>query len=55
LIDRASFVACHQFEFVDKIDVLEHAKTGAVFLLNAPGDANQVWDSLPREMQTQMI
>ena len=25
LIDRASFVACHQFEFVDKIDVLEHA------------------------------
>ena len=36
LVDRASFVACHQFEFVDKIDVLEHAAPGAVFLLNAP-------------------
>ena len=36
LVNRASFVACHQFEFVDKIDVLEHAATGAAFLLNAP-------------------
>lgn len=55
LIDRAGFVACHQFEFIDKIDVLEHAAPGAVFLLNAPGSADAVWDSLPREMQQQMI
>jgi pyruvate-ferredoxin/flavodoxin oxidoreductase len=55
LIDCASFVACHQFEFIDKIDVLEYAATGAVFLLNAPGEAAEVWDRLPREMQQQMI
>jgi pyruvate-ferredoxin/flavodoxin oxidoreductase len=55
LVDSASFVACHQFEFVDKIDVLEHAEPGAVFLLNAPSDAESVWDRLPREMQQQMI
>jgi len=55
LLDQASFVACHQFEFVDKIDVLEYAAHGAVFLLNAAGDANTVWDRLPREMQQQMI
>ncbi|MCI0443352.1 pyruvate:ferredoxin (flavodoxin) oxidoreductase [bacterium] len=55
LIDHASFVACHQSEFVDKIDVLEYAAPGSVFLLNAPGDANAVWNSLPREMQQQMI
>ena len=55
LIDRASFVACHQFEFIDKIDVLEYAAPGAVFLLNATGDANAVWDRLPRELQEQMI
>ncbi len=36
---RAGFVACHQFEFIDKIDVLEYAAPGAVFLLNAPGEA----------------
>jgi len=55
LVDRANFVACHQFEFVDKIDVLEYADSGAVFLLNASGDAGTVWDRLPREMQEQMI
>jgi len=55
LIDRAGFVACHQFEFVEKIDMLEYAAPGAVFLLNAPGDAQAVWDHLPREMQEQMI
>src|SRR6476659_205471 len=46
LVDRAGFVACHQFEFVDKIDVLEHAAPGAVFLLNATWPADQVWDQL---------
>jgi pyruvate-ferredoxin/flavodoxin oxidoreductase len=55
LIDRAGFVACHQFEFIDKIDVLEYAAPGAVFLLNAPGEAADVWDRFPREMQEQMI
>ena len=55
LIDRARFVACHQFEFVDKIDVLEHAAPGAVFLLNVSGSADAVWDQLPRELQTQIV
>jgi pyruvate-ferredoxin/flavodoxin oxidoreductase len=55
LVDRASFVACHQFEFIDKIDLLEHAAPGAVFLLNAPGSIETIWDSLPREMQEQMV
>ncbi len=55
LIDRADFVACHQFEFIDKIDVLEYAAPNAVFLLNAPGPADAVWERLPLEMQEQMI
>ena len=36
LVKQAGFVACHQFEFVDKVDVLEPAAPGAVFLLNSP-------------------
>jgi pyruvate-ferredoxin/flavodoxin oxidoreductase len=40
---------------VDKIDVLEHAATGAAFLLNAPFAADEVWDRLPMEMQEQII
>jgi pyruvate-ferredoxin/flavodoxin oxidoreductase len=55
LVNRANFVACHQFEFVDKIDVLEPAVQGAAFLLNAPFPADQVWDHLPRELQAQLI
>jgi pyruvate-ferredoxin/flavodoxin oxidoreductase len=55
LVNRAGFVACHQFEFVDKIDVLEHAADGAAFLLNAPFAAAEVWDHLPSELQEQMI
>ena len=49
LVNRASFVACHQFNFLDKIDILEHAAQGAVFLLNASYAADQVWGYLPRE------
>jgi pyruvate-ferredoxin/flavodoxin oxidoreductase len=48
-------VACHQFEFVDKIDVLEYAAPGAAFLLNAPFPEGEVWDHLPRELQQQII
>src|SRR4029078_2153107 len=55
LVDRAGFVGCHQFEFVDKIDVLEYAAHGAAFLLNAPFPADEVWDHLPRETQQDII
>jgi pyruvate-ferredoxin/flavodoxin oxidoreductase len=55
LVDRAGFVACHQFDFVDKIDVLEQAASGSTFLLNAPFATDQVWDQLTKEMQEQII
>ena len=51
LIERASFVACHQFQFLEKYDVLEKAIPGGVFLLNAPYGPDEVWDHLPREVQ----
>ncbi len=55
LIRRASFVACHQFELLDRHDVLECAAPGAVFLLNAPCPAEEVWDHLPLEVQTAVL
>ncbi|HEX5069224.1 MAG TPA: pyruvate:ferredoxin (flavodoxin) oxidoreductase [Vicinamibacterales bacterium] len=55
LVEKAGFVACHQFEFVDKIDVLDLAADGAAFLLNAPFGPDRVWDELPREMQQQIV
>ncbi|MGA2729948.1 MAG: pyruvate:ferredoxin (flavodoxin) oxidoreductase [Terracidiphilus sp.] len=55
LITRASFIACHNFSFLEKMNVLEAAIAGAVFLLNSPYSAAEVWDKLPKTMQQEMI
>jgi pyruvate-ferredoxin/flavodoxin oxidoreductase len=55
LITRASFVACHNFSFLEKMDVLEAAMPGAVFLLNSPYPAAEVWDHLPKTTQEEML
>ena len=55
LVDEADFVACHQFGLLGKTKVLESAKHGATFLLNAPYGPDEVWDHLPGEVQRQLI
>ena len=55
LISKADFVACHQFPFMSKVDILKIAKPGATFLLNAPYGADEVWDHLPIEVQEEII
>jgi pyruvate-ferredoxin/flavodoxin oxidoreductase len=55
LIERASFVACHQFHFLERIDMLQIAERGATFLLNSPFGPDEVWDQLPVEVQQQII
>lgn len=55
LINKANFVACHQFTFLDKIDMLKHAREGATFLLNAPYSPDEVWSKVPKKVQQQII
>ncbi|MBQ8672079.1 MAG: pyruvate:ferredoxin (flavodoxin) oxidoreductase [Alphaproteobacteria bacterium] len=55
LINKADFVACHQFQFMKKVDILHIAKDGATFLLNAPYSHEEVWNQLPIEVQEQII
>ena len=55
LITRASFVACHQFQFLERMDVLDCAEPGATFLLNAPFGADEVWGHLPQSVQEVII
>lgn len=55
LIHEADFVACHQFDFMQRIDVLEIANQNATFLLNCPYKADEVWDQLTAEVQQQII
>ncbi len=55
LIHSANFVGCHQFNFIERIDILEHARPGATLLLNSPYGPEEVWDRLPRPAQQQII
>ncbi len=55
LVGRANFVACHQFNFLERYDVLGSAVPGATFLLNSMYDKDETWDHLPREVQETII
>ena len=55
LVQRASFVACHQFGFLEKVDVLGRAADGGTFLLNSPFGPDEVWSRIPVEVQSQII
>jgi len=55
LVNRANFVACHQFSFLERYDVLKTAELGAVFLLNSHYSADEVWDYLPYLIQETII
>ncbi|TAK14255.1 MAG: pyruvate:ferredoxin (flavodoxin) oxidoreductase [Anaerolineae bacterium] len=55
LIQKANFVACHQFNFLERINMLKLAEPGGVFLLNSPFGPDEVWDELPRSVQGQIL
>ena len=55
LITRASFVACHNFSFLEKMDIVEAAMPGATFLLNSPYSAAEVWEHLPKTTQKEIL
>ena len=55
LINKANFVACHVYSFLEKLDILKNAADGGTFLLNAPFRADEIWDKLPRTYQKHII
>ena len=55
LVDKANFVACHQWVFLERYDVLKDAVPGATFLVNSMYGPDEVWDKLPRHIQQQLI
>ncbi|MEM9925742.1 MAG: pyruvate:ferredoxin (flavodoxin) oxidoreductase, partial [Cyanobacteria bacterium P01_D01_bin.50] len=55
LIDEANFIGCHQWTFLEGVDILKSAVSGATFLLNSPYDAETVWEHLPGKIQQQII
>ena len=55
LISEADFIACHNPSFLEKYDMLSHAKEGATFLLTSSHKKEEVWSTLPVEVQKQII
>ncbi len=55
LVNKANFVACHQTVFLERYEMLADAVEGATFLLNTPFGPDEVWDTLPRPVQEQLV
>ncbi len=54
-LQSANFVGCHQFQFLEKIDILKVAEPKSTFLLNSPYPADETWNQLPGHVQQQII
>ncbi|MCO6524296.1 MAG: pyruvate:ferredoxin (flavodoxin) oxidoreductase, partial [Candidatus Schmidhempelia sp.] len=55
LIKQAHFIGCHQDQFIDKYQIIEHLKPEGTFLLNTPYSKEEIWHRLPKEVQTALI
>jgi pyruvate-ferredoxin/flavodoxin oxidoreductase len=55
LISKANFVACHQWDFIEKFPILKDIIPGGTFLLNSPYEKDEIWNHLPQSVQEQII
>lgn len=55
LLTQANFVACHQFNFTEKVEMLNYIMPGGTFLLNSPYSVEEVWEKMPAHVQKAII
>ncbi|HIJ91525.1 MAG: pyruvate:ferredoxin (flavodoxin) oxidoreductase [Desulfobulbaceae bacterium] len=55
LINKANFVACHNFTFLDKYDMVGNLENGGTFLLTTTFNKDQVWKQLPSSVQKDLM
>ncbi|HLA81083.1 MAG TPA: pyruvate:ferredoxin (flavodoxin) oxidoreductase, partial [Thermoleophilia bacterium] len=55
LVNKANFIACHVWSFIERFDMLSAAMQGTTFLVNAPFAAEEVWDRIPEDVQQRII
>ena len=51
LIQRPTLVACHQWDFIGRFDLLDGLQPGGLLLLNSPYDPAGSWQRLPAAMR----
>ena len=54
-MNEANFVACHQYNFLERVDMLKYAKPGGIFLLNSLYGPEEIWGQLPVEVQKDIL
>jgi pyruvate-ferredoxin/flavodoxin oxidoreductase len=55
LIDKADFIASHQYKFIKKYNMVADLKHGGTFLLNSPYSKDEIWNHLPKRIQKEII
>ncbi len=55
LIDKADFIASHQYKFIKKYNMVGDLKHGGTFLLNSPYSKDEIWNHLPKRIQKEII
>ncbi len=55
LVNSANFVACHNWAFLERYDMLGNIVAGGTFLINSPFPKDETWDRLPRQVQQDII
>jgi pyruvate-ferredoxin/flavodoxin oxidoreductase len=55
LIQKADFVACHNFSFLEKYDLLKYLNPGGTFLINSQYSADEIWKHIPEIVQKQIV
>lgn len=55
LVSHANYIACHNFSFVEKYDMLKNLKDGGTFLLETHYSKDEIWANLPKETQKRLI
>ncbi|MFK5973411.1 MAG: pyruvate:ferredoxin (flavodoxin) oxidoreductase [Flavobacteriaceae bacterium] len=55
LIEKADFIASHQFNFIEKYNMVADLKHGGTFLLNSPYPKEEIWNRLPSRLQQELI
>ncbi len=52
---QADLVACHNFSFLEKYEMVKFLKQGGTFLVNSIYGKDELWEKLPYEVQQQLI
>ena len=55
LINKANFIACHNFTFLNQVDMLNNLEEGGTFLLTTSFNKDTVWQELPGKVQKDLV